>query len=59
MYHVHEWRREARVWLALGADQASEDKWDAAAILREWRKQYPLVTFSLGRDGEQPRGRGD
>ena len=59
MYHVYEWRREARVWLALGADQTSDDKWDAREIIREWRKQYPLVTFSLGRDGEEPRRRGE
>ena len=58
MYHAYQWDREARVWRALGADQASEDKWDAAAILREWRRQYPLVTFGLGRDGEEPRRRG-
>jgi hypothetical protein len=59
MYHAYQWDREARVWIGLGADQASEDKWDAAATLREWRKQYPLVTFSLGRDGEEPRRRGE
>ena len=59
MYHAYQWDREARVWLALGADQASEDKWDAASLLREWRRQYPLITFGLGRDGEEPRRRGD
>ena len=59
MYHVYEWRREGRVSTGLGPDLASEDKWDAAAILREWRRQYPLVTFGLGRDGEEPRRRGD
>ena len=59
MYQVYEWRRDGRVWIGLGADQASEDKWDAREILREWRRQYPLVTFSLGRDGASPRRRGD
>ena len=55
MYHVYEWNREARVWIGLGPDQASEDKWDAREILRSWRRQYPLITFGLGRDGNEPR----